>query len=191
MIQQEILLIRHTSVAFPRGFCYGDLDIDVSSAFTAEATWLKEQIKNFNPDLVYSSPLQRCTKLCSFVYGDYKTDIRLKEFNYGDWEGKTWEKINVPESSDWIFFHPEKNTPNGESFEALQERVMGFFEEISQNEAKKIVIFCHGGVIRSITAKILGLPLSKSKSLKIHYVAQVKLEKISNFWRLSELNSGY
>ena len=47
MIQQEILLIRHTSVAYPRGFCYGDLDIDVSTDFNTEAAWLKNQIKDF------------------------------------------------------------------------------------------------------------------------------------------------
>ncbi len=28
MIQQEILLVRHISVEYPRGYCYGDLDID-------------------------------------------------------------------------------------------------------------------------------------------------------------------
>ncbi len=191
MIQQEIVLIRHTSVEFPRGFCYGNLDIDVSSQFNIEAEWLKDKIENFNPDVVYSSPLKRCTNLCSFVYNDYKCDDRLKEFNYGDWEGKTWEEINVPESSDWIFFNPTKKTPNGESFEDLQSRVMSFINEITHLNHKKIIIFCHGGVIRSIISNFLGLPLMNSKALKIHYVAQIKLEKTNNFWRLSELNSGF
>lgn len=190
MIQQEILLVRHTSVEFPRGYCYGDLDIDVSKNFNQEASWLKNKIEDFTPDLVLSSPLKRCTQLCSYVFKNCNTDPRLKEFNYGEWEGKTWLDIGVNENSDWIFHHPKTPTPNGESFEDLQNRVVELFKELEQIDAKKIAIFCHGGVIRALISHVLGLNLSRTKALKIFYVAQVKFQKEDNFWRLSFLDSG-
>ncbi|MFT6747660.1 MAG: alpha-ribazole phosphatase, partial [Glaciecola sp.] len=54
MIQQEILLIRHSSVAHPRGFCYGNLDVDVSKNFEKEAAELKLKLTDYTPDKVYS-----------------------------------------------------------------------------------------------------------------------------------------
>ena len=72
----------------------------------------------------------------------------------------------------------------------LQKRVVALFSDLSKSKAKKIVVFCHGGVIRSILSHVTGTCLSDTKSFKIMYVAQVKLEKEDGFWRLSSLNSG-
>jgi alpha-ribazole phosphatase len=189
-IQQEILLIRHSSVAHPRGFCYGNLDVDVSDNFQKEASELKAKLKNYAPDKVYSSPLQRCTKLTDVLFDNYETDDRLKELNYGLWEGLTWEEINVPENSNWIFHHPNTVLENGESFELQQKRVVEFFKEVEQTNDKKIALVVHGGVIRSLISHLLGITLLATKSFKIHYVAQVKFVKENDKWRMSGLTEG-
>jgi alpha-ribazole phosphatase len=189
-IQQEILLIRHSSVEHPRGFCYGELDVDVSNSFEKESTGLKNKLQNYHPDKVYSSPLQRCTKLTKVLFDGYRTDDRLKELNYGEWEGLTWEQINVPENSNWIFYHPEKVLKNGESFEIQKARVVEFFKEVEQTNDKKIALVVHGGVIRSLISHLLGITLLATKSFKIHYVAQVKFVKENDKWRMSGLTEG-
>jgi alpha-ribazole phosphatase len=190
MIQQEILLIRHSSVAHPRGFCYGNLDVDVSENFQKEASELKTKLGNYAPDKVYSSPLQRCSKLSDVLFPDYQTDDRLKELNYGNWEGQTWEEINVPENSNWIFHHPSTVLENGESFEIQQKRVFDFFQEIEKSNDKNIALVVHGGVIRSLLSHLLGISLFATKSFKVHYVAQVKFVKENDKWRMSELIEG-
>lgn len=189
-IQQEILLIRHTSVAHPRGFCYGNLDVDVSSNFKVEAHNVKEKLAGYSPDIVYSSPLQRCVKLTKVLFNEYQTDNRIKELNYGNWEGLTWEEINVPENSDWIFFHPDKADHGGESFENQKARVVEFFKSIEQSSHKKVALVVHGGVIRSMISHLMNIPLMATKSFKVHYVSQVKFVKENNKWRLSSLIEG-
>ena len=189
-IQQEIVLIRHTSVAHPRGFCYGDLDVDVSSNFEQESTGLKAKLANYKPDKVYSSPLQSCTKLTDVLFENYQTDNRLKELNYGIWEGLTWDEINVPENSNWIFHNPSTVLENGESFELQQKRVVACFNEIVNSNDSKIALVVHGGVIRSLISHLLGISLFSTKSFKVHYVSQVKFVKENDKWRLSGLIEG-
>jgi alpha-ribazole phosphatase len=44
-------------------------------------------------DLVISSPSQRCCLLAEYFKFDYKTDERLREMNFGNWELKKWTEI--------------------------------------------------------------------------------------------------
>lgn len=185
MMQQEITLIRHTSVEHPRGFCYGNTDVDVSSNFQTEADWLQNKLGEFPPDIVYSSPLQRCTKLANHLFDHFLTDDRLKEINYGIWEGSTWEEIDVPENSNWIFHHPNKVIENGESFAIQQQRVVDFFNKIIDGKERRIAVVAHGGVIRSLMAHLLQIPLENTVHFKIHYAAQVKFIKENDRWRMN------
>ena len=190
-MEQEILLIRHTSVEYPRGFCYGNTDVDVSSNFEAEASWLQNQLTEYVPDKIYSSPLKRCTKLASFLFGEtYTTDNRLKELNYGSWEGLTWAEIDVAEDNNYIFHNSSTVLENGESFEIQKARVLDFFGEIEKSEDRRIAIVVHGGVIRSLISGILDIPLKNTKAFKIHYASQVKFIKENGNWRLSGIASG-
>ena len=99
-MSKQITLIRHTSVAPGRGQCYGFTDVAVSDNIATEAAWLTATLEDLSFDRVISSPLSRCTQLCETIFSKYQTDERLKELNYGDWEGLSWEEINIPENSD-------------------------------------------------------------------------------------------
>lgn len=191
-VEKELVLIRHSSLAVPRGVCYGFSDIDVSENFPNEANHLRKNLNGWMPDLVVSSPLQRCVKLAKHIFNE--SDIRfkegLKEVNYGDWEGKTWEEINTEGDNLWMYTNIHNQPPNGESFSDLQKRVVSELEEIVQLNAKKIAIVCHGGVIRSILSHFLKTPLSGSRAYHIHYTGFVKFLKTEEGWRLSFLHSG-
>lgn len=187
----EIVMIRHTSVDVPRGHCYGHYDVGVSAQFDKEAQLLKQRLQNFNPDKVWSSPLTRCTSLAKAVYATPQTDDRLKELNYGAWENKRWSEINVKEDADWIYEKPSIAPPKGESFLELQQRTVEFFKEnFEKPKNEKVAIFAHGGVLRSILAYHLKMPLSATKSLKIFYTGHAKLLFEHSRWKLEELHSG-
>ncbi|MTI66996.1 MAG: histidine phosphatase family protein, partial [Firmicutes bacterium] len=51
--------------------------------------------------------------------------------------------------------------PNAESGEDVQQRVINFLRSFDSKKLKNICVVCHGGVIRSIIAKILELPQYK------------------------------
>lgn len=189
---KEIVFIRHSSLAVPRGVCYGFSNIDVSFNFSFEADWLRNEMAHYEPDVVFSSPLQRCVKLGVEVF-DASLKIRegLKEVNYGDWEGKTWEDINIAGDNLWMYQNINNCPPNGESFNDLKNRVSSVLEELMNLKEEKIAVVCHGGVIRSVLSLLLKTPLENTRSYHIHYVGFVKFINTDEGWRLNDLNSGY
>lgn len=98
----KLTLIRHTRVEVPAGTCYGNSDVDVAETFPEEAEKVKAGLVGTRFDAVYSSPLQRCTKLAAYCgFPDPVLDDRLKELNFGHWEGKRWEEIKDPKLQEW------------------------------------------------------------------------------------------
>ena len=189
---KEIVFIRHSSLAVPRGICYGFSDIDVSNNFSTEAKWLKFNLTSFIPQLVVTSPLKRCLKLSKEVFNKpIKLEVNLKEVNYGNWEGKSWEDISVEGGNLWMYNNVNNCPPNGESFLQLKNRVSYVVVELIESKEDKLAVVCHGGVIRSALSHLLNIPLENTRSFDIHYVGFVKFVKTNEGWKLVELNSGF
>lgn len=188
---QEVIFIRHSSLAVPRGVCYGFSNIDVSHNFKKEVDQLKHNLGHFVPDLVISSPLQRCVKLAVTTFDiEPQINSNLKEVNYGDWEGKTWKEINVKGNNLWMYENVNNKPPNGESFQELQHRIINELQPILNSTAAKVAVVCHGGVIRAVLSHLMKTPLNLTRAYHIHYTGFVKFIHTSEGWRLNELNSG-
>lgn len=163
----EIVLIRHTKVA-SNGVCYGFSDVDVADSFEIEKNEIL--LKNdFSGIKVISSPLNRCTKLASKISESYKTDHRLKELNFGDWEMQKWDEISDPEFDTWMNNYINYKCPNGESLLDMKSRVEEFYLELISSDLEKVVIVTHAGVIRLFYHLIKGVPLDQIFNLKIGY----------------------
>ncbi len=188
---KEIVFIRHSSLVVPRGICYGVSNIDVSSDFHVEVENLQRNLNGFKPDLVISSPLQRCVKLAVSAF-DIEPEINtnLKEVNYGDWEGESWEDIAIPGNNLWMYDNINNQPPNGESFNSLKNRVVIQLELLLNSPKEKIAVVCHGGVIRSVLSHLLKTPLEDTRVYHVHYTGYVRFMSTKEGWRLIELNSG-
>ncbi len=145
----EIYFIRHTSVNVPAGFAYGQTDVPLKESFLEEAQVVKSALDNISFDMVYTSPLSRCSKLANYCgYADAKKDNRLMELNFGKWEMKSWEEISSdPESDKWFNNWIETPCPNGESFLDQFQRVSEFIKELNRNSYKRVCVFAHGGIL--------------------------------------------
>ncbi|WP_321316338.1 alpha-ribazole phosphatase [Labilibaculum sp.] len=149
----EIYLIRHTKVNVEQGVCYGQKDVDLAESYEEELEAVKNQLKGIEFDFIVSSPLLRAKKLAIDIFGDQVIeDKRLMELNFGDWEGKVWDEIKDPLFPVWMEDFVNKKCSNGESFVMLRDRVLEFWNEIKLKDSKKIAVFTHGGVIRTINA---------------------------------------
>jgi alpha-ribazole phosphatase len=165
----EIYLVRHTETVCEKGICYGQADVEIQEDYLS----LFESIKTEIPSdaIVYSSPLRRCTILANHISkGNYKTDSRLMEMNFGDWELKLWNDIPLEMLNPWMEDFVNVSVPNGESFVKLYERVNTFFDEIKKaKHSKPIVIITHAGVIRSVLCKNSNLSLKDAFQNKVDF----------------------
>ncbi|ERN54118.1 hypothetical protein A33I_06760 [Alkalihalophilus marmarensis DSM 21297] len=106
-------------------------------------------------DQLYSSDLNRCLETSLILYPDQKPKPlpALREYDFGDWEGKQYNDLAaLPHYQAWITNPSEVVPPNGEAFHDFTDRIEQGFKEVlneaSKNEYSTVVCVTHGGVIR-------------------------------------------
>ncbi len=180
----QVFVIRHTKVNISSSVCYGQTDVDLAETFWEEAKELHKKV-NHEFDAVYSSPLSRCQELAKTFTKEIIFDERLKEFNFGDWEMKFWNKIPSVQIRPWYADFIQTQTPNGESMEEMFWRVSDFMNELRTKEHDRILIVTHGGVIRLIWCYLLQIPLRNTFKIPVNYgeIFQFKLgeNKVEDF----------
>jgi probable phosphoglycerate mutase len=127
---------------------------------------------------VLTSPLSRChdfaRQLSKKLKIGYSIDDRFKEIGFGAWEGLTPDEIlaNDAEALHHFYRDPIRNRPEGaEPLEAFSTRVWEAYNDAARKYTNEhVLIVAHAGVIRAITANILGMNLDRVYSnLKIEY----------------------
>ena len=170
----RVFLIRHPRPVIKPGICYGRLDVDCE-----EPAACAEKIKLLLPDdiPVFSSPLRRAYRLAELLASEVRTDERLREIDFGEWEGKLWDKIDRSELDAWaadtLYFTP----PDGESVEALQARVRDFALSL---DLPCVAIVTHAGVMRALLGHWQQLPFEDWAKIQFKFGELVFLETSSD-----------
>lgn len=132
----------------------------MQAAVTAEDNW----------HAIVSSPMTRCQRFAEKLAEQRQLplyiDEDLREIGFGEWEGLTAEQVQQGYGDQLNRFWQDSINhipPGGEAVADFHERVTRGFKHWQEKLAgQKILIVCHGGVIRMILADILGIPLAKS-----------------------------
>ena len=166
----RLLLIRHgRPVDDARGRCYGRLDVGLSPEGLAEAAELGRALSVTS---VVSSPARRALETAAAL-GAPEADARLRELDFGELEGRTYEEIERerPELfARWMETPTEVRFPGGEGFEDLRERAVAAAAELRARHAgRTVAVVTHGGVVRALLADALGLPSAAIFRLDVGY----------------------
>lgn len=164
----KIILIRHGESELNKDkVFFGWLNPFLTKYGEEQIKILADKIDSY--DFIYSSPLKRAylsAELVNYKKLEIFTDNRIKELNFGIFEGLTYDEIvkTYPEESKkWKSEGIDYFYKNGESIKELNNRVVSFIEEIKNND-KTYLIITHFGVINSILC---------------YYIS----ENINNFWK--------
>lgn len=152
----KLLLVRHAKPLVPPGTCYGASDIPADAQHTARAARALAGRLPAGAHVV-CSPLQRCAALAAAVTDlrpDVRTqvDSRLREMDFGDWEGRPWREIARAQIEAWTGDFARHRPGGGESVASLLARVALALEE-SRGWAIETgcapVWITHAGVMRA------------------------------------------
>ena len=150
----KLYLVRHgeSEGNVKRIFC-GHTDVDLTENGRLQAQNMAKIFEDINIEKIYSSPLIRAyntanenSKLKNI---QIETHDFLKERYFGDFEGLTWEEVEIKypeEAKKCIEQNFMYNYINGETFDDVINRVSKFLENIADNS----VIVAHGVLIHSI-----------------------------------------
>ncbi|QBJ88391.1 alpha-ribazole phosphatase [Chryseobacterium gleum] len=167
----EIHLIRHTAVENPENLCYGFAEMPLKKNYIND---FKALDIDHSFDAVISSPSERCCLLADYFKFNYRTDERLREMNFGNWELKKWTDIPEEEINPWYKDFVNIKAAGGENLIQMQNRVLSFWSELIQkNDVNKVLIITHAGVIRLILQAVLQFPLENMFNIQIEYGKKV------------------
>lgn len=165
-----LYIVRHGETEWNKiGRYQGITNVPLNENGIAQAKACGNALKDVHFDRILSSDLSRALVTAETIRGnrqlEIKTDERLREINFGDWEKLLFTEIEErwPGLIDQMYRRPDiVKVPNGESFQEVQDRawsaVSDFLNE--NNEDETILITCHGGTIRTILCKLLDISIS-------------------------------
>ena len=108
---------------------------------------------------------------------------------FGEWEEKEWTHIDQELLNQWMQDFVNERPPRGESFNDLSERVLDFWAELTADkDPQKYIVCTHGGVIRSLVAHLLGMPLEKAFHFHLDFASVTKVAMHNGQFRLEYLN---
>jgi probable phosphoglycerate mutase len=175
-----LYFVRHGETDWNRAKRYqGQRDIPLNDTGRQQAgrngRALAEALGSAAASLDYvASPLMRTRETMEIVRRElalapssaYRTDDRLREINYGHWEGRLWDELagtdpegHAARRADSWNWQPT----GGESYRMLSERVAGWLAEAERDA----VVVSHGGVSRVLRALVLPLKPADIPSLEV------------------------
>lgn len=112
---------------------------------------------------IYSSDLSRARETAEIIAACFHLpvimDERLREFSFGQWEGKTFNEVyrDYPqEFQDWYTNTRDFKVPGGESMGQLLERAWQALLDISRKHVGTVLVVAHGGVMRAVLFQLKG-----------------------------------
>jgi alpha-ribazole phosphatase len=157
----RVILVRHTEPdEVVTGRCYGSLDVPLSDRGHAHAAELAHELQRETIDVVLSSPRLRATAtadaIATRVGRPVRLEPRLRELNFGDLEGITYEAVEARWPAVWNQWMNAPTTvrfPGGESHRDLKRRVVACMTYVRREYAGRTsVLVTHGGVARTAIA---------------------------------------
>ena len=158
----QLFLIRHCMTDYTKQQRYcGWRDPSLNADGRNQAKLLKSQITGEKIDAVYCSPLRRVRETAELLFpqGTIVVDDRLKELNFGSFEGLTHQEAmsQYPDLyNQWLHSPYSCQPPGGESVKGLFSRVVDFLDQaLRQHHGKRIVVLTHGGPIKVMTGYLM------------------------------------
>jgi broad specificity phosphatase PhoE len=161
----RLILLRHGEPdGTVYGRCYGRLEPGLSHRGREQMRQAWLLLNSQSPSAVYSSPSRRAvesTALRSIATPAMAVDERLREIDFGAFEGLTYDEIAIryPQKYDqWMTRPHDVVFPGGESFATMAARVRQALEEIRRKHSgETVVTVSHGGINRVALAQALDL----------------------------------
>ena len=134
--------VHGTTTDNERNISSGWKDVELSELGIKQSIELRDQTKKEEFDVVFCSDLKRAINSAKLTWGDNVKiiqDKRLRECNYGDFNGKESNIVEPLQEKNIT-----KRFPNGESYEDVKKRINEFLNFLKKNYAnKKIAIVGH------------------------------------------------
>lgn len=177
----RVILVRHARTVWNSERRYGGhTNVSLDETGKNQVKKVAQRLKSYPIKAVYASDLERAYQTAEAIADIHNLVINkfgeLREINFGQWEGKTYDEIMLEEAQQlimdsWIKDPYHTCLPDGESLTHLQDRVVACLKKIiAKHPEETIVIVTHAGPIWTVISHVLDVPLN-------------------NYWRIKQSNT--
>ena len=152
--EARLVCVRHGETEWSRsGKHTGTTDVPLTEEGRDAANRLEHVLLAHTYGLVLASPLSRARDT-AFLAGftEAQVDDDLREWDYGDYEGKTTNEIRETRPG-WFLW--DDGVVNGETLDAVAARADRVIDKVRAQGGRSIA-FAHGHVLRILAARWLG-----------------------------------
>lgn len=167
----ELLLVRHGVTRYNTDRIFmGHGPVPLSAAGRRQVAALAQRLRANPPSRIVSSDILRArqsAEIISEALGlPFEMHAGLREVDVGTAKGvsyaeaaERWPKIFAPAG--------EERFPGGESFAETADRAAAFLRAAILDDPGRVLAVTHGGVVRGVAARLLGLPLAAVAAFQI------------------------
>jgi len=150
----KLWIVRHAKPLIEGGVCYGALDVAADAQDTEQAARALAQVLPLHCQ-VWVSPLTRCVQMANALSDTRhdlipRTDERLREMDFGTWEGVAWDAIPLAAMQAWTDDFGAHRFGGVESANEVLARVASLWDEAQQQPEENQVWITHAGVARAV-----------------------------------------
>ncbi|WP_353233983.1 histidine phosphatase family protein [Diaphorobacter ruginosibacter] len=155
----RLWLVRHARPLIGPGICYGAQDVPADDGHSRQSALALSGALPDSLALVAHSPLSRCGQLAR-AWSAHRAapraqaDARLREMDFGNWEGQRWDAIPRTELDAWTDRFASYRPGGGEPLQAMLGRVSNALRDAHaaslENAGRDVVWITHAGVIRCV-----------------------------------------
>lgn len=142
----------------------GRTDEPLNDTGRAQARAARAQLGDVRFDAVYASPLQRAVETGAIIGNvdpqEIHVDPRLIEADFGAYEKKPYTRLGLRMSLYWALpeLFPCPESEGVESIRSLTARSRSFLRELEQKPYERVLIACHGGIMRALSGYLADRP---------------------------------
>ncbi|WP_053959373.1 histidine phosphatase family protein [Sulfobacillus thermosulfidooxidans] len=153
----------------------GRSDIALAETGIFQSQMLAKMLAAVPFDKVFASPLLRARTTALPIIDrlglPLNLDNRLKEIDFGDWEGLTQQEIESDYPEQWQSWLNDPSSVkaggHGESGNEVVRRLRSFVDDQVATPFETLLVITHNTVLRLFIAHSLGLPLTSYRNFEI------------------------
>lgn len=154
MAENRLTVVRHGETEWSRdGKHTGRTDIPLTDAGRTVAAKLAQALGDRTYAVVLSSPMARARDTAAIAgFSDAVVDEDLREWDYGDYEGRTTSEIRRSGDADWLLW--DDGVPNGETLADVAARADRVIRRVRSLDGD-VLAFAHGHFLRVLASRWL------------------------------------
>lgn len=172
-----LYLVRHGVAEEAVGRAVGRSNLPLAPAGALAIARLAARWQGPPPDRLETSDLARAVASAAILERRWGLravlDPRLREMDFGRWDGWSWEEIHRRDPGElaaWGECWWEARTPEGEGFQDLTRRVVEWFEErFAHGPPPVTAAVVHAGSLRALLMALGGVSRQAAWDLRLDY----------------------